>query len=80
MDGWNIQHHGGVWTAVRHEELTVLQREYGCEPMVSAHSRGELDVRVTAENIKHAIVSAAERLVAGMLEAERRRAEDASRG
>jgi hypothetical protein len=78
IDGWRIEHHdtAPAWSATRRGGLSNAQLEFGCALRVTASTLGELEVRCVAENVKHGIVAAAERLAERMVEAELRRRAD----
>jgi hypothetical protein len=78
IDGWTVQHHdtAPAWSATRRGGLSNAQLEFGCALRVTATTFGELEVRCVAENVKHGIVAAAERLAERMVEAELQRRAD----
>jgi hypothetical protein len=76
-DGWVITRVGdNAWKAVRERELTAWQLVYGCQSVVVESSRAELELYLTAEQIKDSMIDMAARLVAGVREASEQRAQD----
>jgi hypothetical protein len=75
-DGWIITPVGkNDWKAVRQGTLNTWQIAYGCQHMIFANSRGELELLLLAEKIKADMIDLCSRLVDGIGEAaDKRRA------
>lgn len=70
LPGWDVEVDGGRWRARRKGGLSALQVEYGCKLVVEADSFGELELKVTAQNILATMIQAAERLYERLAEAD----------
>lgn len=68
IPGWTITLEGVSWIATRDEPLTSQQERYGCRTRVQATTPQELRLLCSAEDVHAGFVSAAERLLAAMVE------------
>ena len=72
-EGWLITGVGTKWKAIRAQELTTWELAYGCRSVVLAGSLGELEMLLTAEQVKRDMIDLAARLMQGMREADAQR-------